>query len=155
LQPRATGDTAAGQRPRLSVTVLDDRRQDRGRTRFPPGLVRVAPFADVPTIVPPAPDQVDHFPEILSDIARPQFTCGPVAAEAPGWRQPVPRDPGRAPCHTYERVIARDRVGPAALGVIHVEAKDRARQVAQALTVLLAATIARPDVEAAIGSERQ
>src|SRR5262249_59934869 len=84
FQLRAAIDIAAGDRPRLGVGVLDDRRQDGGGALLPVRLIRVVPLPDIPAVVPPALDQINQLPEILADITGPEVSGNAVDAESPG-----------------------------------------------------------------------
>ena len=68
------------------MRVFDDRRLDLGggvRALPALGLERVETFANAPAVVAAILDQVDHFPQVLADVAGPEFAGLAVEAEFP------------------------------------------------------------------------
>ena len=155
FQPRAAIDIAAGDRPRLGVGVLDDRRQDGGGALLPVRLIRVVPLPDIPAVVPPAPDQINQLPEILADVTGPEVSGNAVDAESPGIPQSVGPDLRPGPGEADERVVGRDRVRSISLRMVDVDPHDGTRQIAQPLPIVGAAAVARRDVEVAVAAEYQ
>ena len=66
-------DVTACQRPGLGVAVFGDRRQNGCGPAISRWLVRVASLHDIPAVIAAALDEVNHFPEVLPDVAGPQL----------------------------------------------------------------------------------
>ena len=140
-----------------------------GSARDVAGAVPVLALEGVPSEVHAAPGpvaggrDVDLFVVVLTDVGDPEIAGRAVEREAPRVAQAVGPDL-RASATACERVVGRDPVG-GVLSSAGIDAQDLAEQRVQRLPVAalrvtgacvtLAATIAEPDVEHAVGTERE
>src|SRR5262249_29662684 len=153
--PRAAVDVAAGDRAGLGVGVLHDRRQDGGWSLLAIRLIGVVPLVEVPAVVATAFDAIDQLPEVLADVAGPEVARGPVEADPPGVARAVGPAFGPGAGKAHERVIRGNAVRLVPLGMVHVDAKDGARQVGETLPVVGPAAVAGRDVQTAVRAEDQ
>ena len=99
---------------------------------------RLRALHHAPAVIAPALDPVDHLPEFPPDIADPQVAGRPVDAHPPGIAQAERPDLGPNTGGLHERIIGRDAVALAGLGVIDVDPQDARKQVGTILPGQLA-----------------
>src|SRR5262249_13614485 len=110
LQALAAVDVAARQAAELGVRVFEDGRQDRRRPLLAVRAEGVVALHDRPAVVAALLDAVDHFPQVLPDLAAPQLTRLAVEAELPRLPQAVGPDLRAGAFGANERVVLRHAV---------------------------------------------
>ena len=109
------------------MRIFDDRRLDLGggiRALAPLRLERVEPFPDAPAVVASILNEVDHFPEVLPDIAGPELAGLTVEAELPDVSQPDAVHlgcPVRESSGTPRRIVGRYSVSFSGRRMIDVD----------------------------------
>ncbi len=110
------------------------RRNRRGGIGLLARMERVSRFHDAPAVVAAVFDQVDHFPEVLADVARPQIAGLAIEGELPDVAQADAVDLGR-PVGVIRRaahwVVLGNAVFFAVGGMIDVDAEDRGEPIAR------------------------
>src|SRR5580704_13768417 len=76
-------DVAARDGARLRVVMLHHGRRKRSWTAFAVGVEGMGTLHDAPTMIAAPLDQLDHLPQILTDIANPRLPGVGIEAEAP------------------------------------------------------------------------
>ena len=139
--------------------MVDDRRRDRRGPALALDPHGLGPFHDAPAVVSPALDPEDHLPELPADVADPQVAGRVVDAHLPGVAEAERPDLGADVGRLEERVVGRDPVRQAPLGVIDVDAEDAREQVRAVLSGELAVggrrigPVARGNVKISIVAE--
>src|SRR5262249_13192180 len=114
----------------------------------------VATLHHAPAVVAAFLDPVNHLPEVLPHLAAPQRARLFVEAVLPRLAQAVGVDLRPGALRRAEGVVLRDGVVLTRVGLIHVDAQQRAEQVAEVLAGLElvgdAAAVAGADVEVAV-----
>ena len=150
-QAGAAVDPASGERAGFAVGMLGGRREDRVGARLVLGVEDVAPLGDAPAVVRPFLDEVDLLPEVLPVLADPELPRLAVVAHPPGVAQAVGPQLGTGAGAIDERVVLRDPVIPARIGVVDVDPEHGRQQVVEGLAgqvgVGAAGPVPRGDVE--------
>ena len=138
-----------------------DGRQDRCRPVFPVGMDRLRPLHDTPAIVAAAFDAIDHFPEFPTHVSGPKITRLLVKTHAPGIAESVGPNLRARPWQIAEGIVCRDSIFLAFIRVVHVDAKNRGKEIAGVLAGLQrigrirAPAVAGRNVEVAVRTELQ
>ena len=140
------------------MVVLDDGGLNGGRTSFSFGSERVGRFLYTPAVVPTRDDDVNRFPQVLTDFAGPQRAVR-IKPELPGLSYTVRVNFGADVFQATERIVLGNAVVLACAGMIDVDTQDRAWQIGEILSGLLfirdAARVAGGNIEHAIRTEPQ
>src|SRR5262249_21360697 len=127
------------------------------RAAFALGPERVRPLHHAPAIVAAALDAVDHFPQVLANLADPQVAGSPIKAVPPRLAQPIGPHLAPRPLLADEGIVLRNPIALFRIGFIHIDAKDRAGQVAEVLPGMAlvgdTAAVAGANVEVAVAPE--
>src|SRR5262249_32596616 len=124
---------AAGDGAKVAVRMLND-----GHGEFPWAFFAFGPeggFAlhDAPPVVAPALNEPDHLPKILPHFAAPESFLT-VEAEFPNLSMTERPDFAPSARRVDERIILGNGVRALAIGMVHVDAQNRAEQVTEILT---------------------
>ncbi len=109
------------------------RRQDRRRPSPAFDVHRLRALHHAPAVVAPALDLVDHLPQFPADVADPEVAGGVVDAHPPRVAEAERPDLGTHAGDSDERIIGRDAIRLARLGMIDVDAEDAREQVGAVL----------------------
>ena len=155
-KPIRLTDVSARDRPEVAVRMLDDRGHELARSLRTFGPEWVFALVDAPAIVAPLLDEIDHLPQVLSDLTCPQPLLV-VEAELPNLTMPERPDLTARIGLRHERVVLWNRIWPRAVGMIDVDAQDRAEQIGKVLSRLQsvrdAAAVAGRQIEEAVRAE--
>src|SRR5262249_19855255 len=130
---------------------------DRRRSAFALGPERVCSLHHAPAIVAAGLVPENLLPQVRPDLPAPQAAGTPIEVEPQGLTQPKRPHLARRPLLGDEGVVLRNPIALFRIGFVHIDAKDRAGQVAEVLAGVAlvgdAAAVAGADVEVAVATK--
>src|SRR5581483_1704417 len=157
--PVAAIDITAGDRSAVFAAIGEYGRHVRGAVLAVAIREWFETFVNVPAHVFAAPHNGNLLDAILADIADPQVAGDGVKAEPPRFAQAIGPNLRAHIGPSKKRVVGRNRVSKAGIGVVNINtqhfAKLRGQILAVTLRILLRAGVTHSNVEKAIRAERQ
>src|SRR5437016_1969750 len=139
------------------MVMLHHGRRKWSRAAFAVGVEGMGTLHDAPTVIAAPLDQLDHLPQILTDVTNPRLAGVGIETEAPSISEAVSPNLRARALPSHKRVVFRNRVVAPGVGVIDIQAHHRRQQVVQALagSVLIrsAGAITGRDVEIPVGTD--
>ena len=124
-------DVASRDTARFCMVMLDNGRDEWSGAALTVGVKNMGSFHYAPAVITAGIDQLDHFPKILTHIPDPRLAGVRIKTEAPGIAEAIRTNFASRARHVDKRIVFRDRVIAARVGVIHVEAHHYREQVVQ------------------------
>ena len=132
-QAIAVVDAATGDGARFGVRVLHCWRQDRCLSMRQVGTDDVVAFFDAPAVVAAALHADHHLPELPTDVSYPQRSAYRIECDLPRIAVTEGPDLWAGLFERDQRIVIRYPVGAVFVGVVDVNAQDRAEEVAVVL----------------------
>src|SRR5262249_50061106 len=120
----------------------DDGRGERMRPAFPFEVERVSAFDDAPAVIVSAPDDLDHFPLVLSDVAAPEIT-GRIEVNPPRVAKAVRPQFGARIRQAQKGIVFRTRITFAGRRALDIDAQHSGHEIADLLAGEVGIRIAR------------
>ena len=140
---------------------IDCRRQDGSWSARPLRIGRLPAFHHTPSVVAAALDAIEHFPQFPADIANPQIAGLLIEAHPPRIAKTVRPDLAASPLQIDERIVGRNAVVLAVVGVIDVDPQNARQEVADILPRsprvgwIRPGAVSRGDIQTTVGTKLQ